>query len=134
MPIKNEDLRALGLAVGITAAIAMAIFTVLIAVVIFLVRLPEGPSDQEIEQAKANGDLIIEAITKYKQDHDDVPPPELSELIPNYLQSIPLPAQGEGPWSYAVRIDGSVYLGYDFGTWSPAIWTNSGEQWVVDTK
>lgn len=133
MPIKNEDLWALGLAVGIAAAIAMAIFTVLIAVVILVVRLPEGPSDKEIEQAKANGDLIIEAITKYKQDHDGDPPQELNELVPAYLKSVPLPSQGEGSWSYAAQADGSVYLGYDFGTWNPAIFTTGG-QWAVDTK
>jgi hypothetical protein len=118
---------------GIFAGVVLTILTVVAGAVILVSRLPDGPTDREVEQAMLNGNLIFDAVSKYKQDHAGDVPSELVQLVPIYLEAIPLPAKGEGPWSYSVDEDGSVYLGYDFGSWSPAIWSTGG-QWVVDTK
>ncbi len=62
---------------------------------------------QEAKALKA-GDTIIAALGRFHAEHG-VYPQDLSELVPRYLESIPVTAWGHGDWHYRSAEDGAGF-------------------------
>lgn len=61
---------------------------------------------------------IMLAIERYQADHDGAPPAELEELVPFYMEAIPVDPLTNGAFGYRVLEDdehGRAYLLYSFG-------------------
>jgi hypothetical protein len=52
-------------------------------------------NNRVIAQSKATGDGIIDKLTNYQRDRGSYPA-SLEALVPQYMESIPLPLQGSG--------------------------------------
>ena len=72
------------------------------------------PNEQK--QIHTDTDRIVEALTQFKQGHGHYPE-QLAELVPQYLQFVPVnPAQPQGrEYRYAVR-NGVFFLNYEILT------------------
>jgi hypothetical protein len=52
-----------------------------------------------LEESKARGSAIVEALERHRIEHGDYPP-ALDSLVPSYLPAIEAPSWGLGRWKY----------------------------------
>lgn len=65
-----------------------------------------------IDETKRRGDVIVQALNKYRVDHSQFPA-ALADLSPKYLANIPEPKWGLRVWKYHRTNAGEFYLGVD---------------------
>ena len=108
----------------------------------FIFVVLDGPSEQEIDAAIKQGDVILAAIKEYHTENGTYPS-ILTDLVPNTLSEIPSPTGNEEFWSYHSWPEGShlhggeFELSHDYGGWllatNPVIYSK-GNSWSIDTK
>jgi hypothetical protein len=66
-------------------------------------------SDKQIHETERRGDIVRSALEEYKRQIGTYPN-NLEQLVPKYLERLPLPTVGEKKWSYEVFHTGQWYL------------------------
>ncbi len=122
------------LAIVCTALIGLALWFIFIGL--------DGPSDQDIEDAMKQGDIILVALKEYHGENGSYPA-VLKDLVPTLLSQIPSPTGNEDFWSYHLWPEdsqlhgGEFQLSHDYSGWllapNPVIYSK-GNSWSIDTK
>jgi hypothetical protein len=84
------------------------------------------PADIEAEN-KARGTIIINALYKYQQDHDNFPS-TLNDLVPDYLDSVPKTNGGDRFFYNTNSIDGFL-LGFSVKPKFGCGYTDQSKKW-----
>lgn len=139
--MKNEKNKILWL-VGCGSLLAIICMALLGLALWFIFIGLDGPSDQDIEDAMKQGDIILVAIKEYHTENGAYPS-ALTDLVPNTLNQIPSPTGKEEFWNYHLWPIGSTFhsseyqLSHDYGGWyifpNPVI-SSAGSGWLIDTK
>jgi len=90
--------------------------------------------EELVDESYERGAVVIAALEEYKQDHT-VYPPRLEDLIPEYLEEVPLPAAGNKEWCYDLFRDGSFQLAVEDcpGGFPVHFYLSDHGQWACDT-
>ena len=123
--------------------LAVIVCTVLLGLAVwFIFVVLDGPSEQDIDEAMKQGDIILAAIEEYHDENGNYPF-ALADLVPHTLAKIPSPTGEAEFWEYRLWQGGSklgnreFQLSHDWGGWflfqNPVIYS-TGSMWSIDTK
>lgn len=93
-------------------------------------------SNEDVTETKRRGDIIRVALTEYRLQNGAFPE-QLSELVPNFLQEIPLPTVGRKRWRYLMfrGKGGDYHLAVVSNAWTePDLIVTRDGDWLYDTK
>ncbi len=86
----------------------------------------------EIDETKRRGDVLSEALKKYRADNGKYPA-KLTDLVPKYTPSILLPTAGRREWEYwSYENDFGLKFGV-YGFYPCFYWTSYDDSWQGDS-
>jgi len=80
-----------------------------------------------IKETTRRGDIIVQALNKYRADHNRYPA-SLVELCPHYLVTIPAPDWGLRAWDY--KPDPTSTAGFDLGVNETERTADGSSRWL----
>lgn len=92
-------------------------------------------SDDHVRETKHRGEQVRDALKQYQRQTGTYPS-KLEQLVPKYIERIPLPTVGKKTWSYEVYKAGGSYL-ISVAIRSerePLLQATSDSGWTYDTK
>jgi hypothetical protein len=85
------------------------------------------------------GNAVVLALYRYSHERGSFPA-SLSDLVPRYIDRIPVPRLGSGKWSYEPRDEGHEFTLLnldDYASWHDAIYlydSSAGDWALLDSK
>jgi hypothetical protein len=86
---------------------------------------------ERVEESKAIAGGIIQALER-RRAAEGAYPDDLSDLVPRYLERIPLPTAGCREWEYRLEEKGFVLRFYRPGGYPKAWYRSSRGAWAID--